>query len=285
MFGGAGKVSPFIVAELSANHLGSLDRAMALVEAASKAGADAIKLQTFTPSQMADAGTILESGPWAGHDLLDLYRQAHTPREWHKPLFDRAIELGLIPFSSVFHPDDVDFLETLGCPMYKISSFELLDLDLIRHVAIIEKPLIISTGMGTEEEIECAVWAAGARHLTLLKCTSSYPASLEDCNLVTIPVMYELFGCDVGLSDHTLGSTAAVAATALGAVMIEKHLTLSRTDGGLDAGFSAEPEEFSAMVAACKEAAIALGEARFGPTAAEASSLPLRRKPGGKRGG
>lgn len=285
MSGGAGKVSPFIVAELSANHLGSLNRAMALVEAAAKAGADAIKLQTFTPSQMADAGTILESGPWAGHDLLDLYRQAHTPREWHKPLFDRAIELGLIPFSSVFHPDDVDFLETLGCPMYKISSFELLDLILIRYASLMGKPLIISTGMGTEEEIELAVWAAGTRNVTLLKCTSSYPAPMEECNLLTIPAMYEIFGCDIGLSDHTLGSTVAVVATALGAVMIEKHLTLSRSDGGLDAGFSAEPEEFAAMVVACKQAAISLGEARFGPTDAEASSLPLRRKPGGKRGG
>jgi N-acetylneuraminate synthase len=281
-------MTPFIVAELGASHNGSFDRAMALVEAAAKAGASSIKLQTYTPEQMCDPEIMIESGPWAGRNLLGLYKECHTPRSWHAPLFARAKELGMEAFSSVFHKDDVDFLETLGCPRYKISSFEILDIPLIRHAAATKKPLIISTGMATWEEISEAVIAGGFFDLTLLKCTSAYPSSVEDANLLAGRAMVN--ACvnppmKWGLSDHTLGLTVPVAATALGASMIEKHLTLSRSDGGPDAAFSSEPYEFSAMVKACREAAAAIGEVHYGPTPSEMSSLPLRRKPGGKRGG
>lgn len=276
---------PFIVAELSANHLGSLDRAMRIIEAASVAGADAIKLQTFNPEQMVDADKVIVSGPWAGRNAQDLYRQAQTPREWHEPLFEKARSLGLMAFSSVFHPDDVDFLETLGCPIYKIASFELTDLALVAYAAGTGKPLIISTGMATEKEIEaaiCAVDDANPGDLTLLKCTSSYPADPADANLNTMVAMMR-FGVEVGLSDHTLGCGVAVAATALGASVIEKHLTLSRADGGLDAAFSMEPTEFAQMVTECRRAHAALGTVHYGPVPCETSSLELRRSSGGKR--
>lgn len=296
--------TPFIVAELSANHLGSFARAVALVEAAAEAGASAIKLQTYTPEQMCEPDFVIASGPWAGRNLLDLYKACHTPRPWHAPLFARAKELGMEAFSSVFHPDDVDFLETLDCPRYKISSFELLDLPLIQHAAATKKPLILSTGMGTWEEIKDAAFSAfasGCRDLTLLKCVSGYPAEPSEMNLVclkrwhgssldtlhfVLPENADRFiDPKVGVSDHTLGLAVPVAATALGASMIEKHLTLSRADGGPDAAFSSEPHEFAAMVKACREAHAALGKVRYGPTPSEMSSLPLRRKPGGKRGG
>lgn len=278
---------PLIVAELSANHLGSFDRAMALVEAAAKAGADSIKLQSYTPSQMCEPDFVIASGPWSGRNLLDLYKECHTPREWHKSLFDRAKELGMEAFSSVFHKDDVDFLETLDCSRYKISSFEILDLPLIRHAAQTGKPLVISTGMATWEEIDEAKCAAQDRNetITLLRCVSAYPAPADEFNLLTIPDMIEAFGCKVGISDHTLTLGVATCAVALGARMIERHLTLSRADGGPDALFSTEPHEFKAMVQLCREAHAALGEVRYGPTPSEMSSLPLRRKPGGKRGG
>lgn len=277
---------PWIVAELSANHLGSLERALRLVDAARDAGADAVKLQTFTPEQMAELGTVLESGPWAGRSLVDLYREAHTPREWHCPLFDRAREMGLVAFSSVFHPDDVDFLETLGCPIYKIASSEVTDHALIRHAARTGKPLIISTGMATHDEILAAAIAADySPHLTLLKCTSAYPADASEANLTTMQWLTAIPRCRAfGLSDHTLGIGVAVAATALGASVIEKHLTLSRADGGPDAAFSMEPHEFAQMVTECRRAAAAIGEVRYGPTESEASSLPLRRMANGKRG-
>lgn len=279
--------SPLIVAELGASHNGSFDRAYELVEAAAKAGADAIKLQTFMPEQMADEATVIASGPWAGRKLLDLYRECHTPRAWHQPLFLKAKSLGMTAFSSVFHPDDVDFLETLDCPMYKISSFEILDLPLIRHAASKKKPLIISTGMASEREIEDAWFStAGCYPVTMLKCTSAYPSPVSEANLLTMKDwLRPRYAYDVGVSDHTLGVGVAAAAVALGASMVEKHLTLSRSDGGPDAGFSSEPHEFAAMVKACHEAAAAIGEVRYGPTESEISSLPLRRKPGGKRGG
>lgn len=277
-----------IVAELSANHLGSLDRALDIVHAAAVAGADAVKLQTFTPEQMANPDTIVEAGPWAGCNLVDLYRQAHTPRAWLAPLFEHARRLGIECFSSVFHPDDVNVLEKLDCPRYKISSFELTDLDLIAHAARTGKPIIISTGMATFREIEQAV-AVVIRHspraplLTLLRCTSAYPASPADANLATILDMASRLRCEVGLSDHTMGIGVAVAAAALGASMIEKHLTLRRSDGGPDAAFSMEPEEFAQMVTECRRAVAAIGEVRYGPTPAEREHLALRRAPGGKR--
>ena len=279
---------PFIVAEMSANHLGSLSRALEIVDAAAHAGADGLKVQTFTPEQMAEPGVIVESGPWAGRELLDLYREAHTPRAWHAPIFHHARRLGLLPFSSVFHPEDVDFLEGLDCPIYKISSFELRDHDLIRHAALTRKPLIISMGMANETEKVLAVGAAltGKQGpVTLLHCVSAYPARAEDMDLATLDRLQQLFPfCDVGLSDHTPGIGVAVAATALGATVIEKHLTLSRADGGPDAAFSMEPDEFRQLVTECRRAAAAIGEVRYGPTPSEAASVLLRRKPGGKRG-
>lgn len=277
--------NPFIVAELSGNHRGQLSYALELVEAAANAGADAVKLQTFTPEQMTQPGVMLETGPWAGRELLDLYRETHTPRDWHQAIFSRAKALGMVAFSSVFHPDDVAFLETLECPIYKIASFELTDLTLIRVAAKTGKPIILSTGMASTWDIEKAVAACQANLApTLLKCTSAYPAPVETANLALMQHMAQYFGCEVGLSDHTMGIACAVAATALGASVIEKHLTLSRADGGPDSAFSAEPDEFLAMVLNCRDAAQAIGAPIYGPTAAEAPSVPLRRSPGGKRG-
>lgn len=276
-----------IVAEISGNHLGSLERALAIVDAAALAGADAVKLQTFTPEQMADPDKIVEAGPWAGCNLVDLYRRTHVPREWHEPIFRHARELGLDAFSSVFHPDDVDFLETLGCPMYKIASFELTDHALIQYAARSGKPLIISTGMATLGEIALAVNAAksaGCRDLTILKCTSAYPASPADANLAAMKMLMRVTSCTAyGLSDHTQGIGVAVAAAALGASMIEKHLTLSRAAGGPDAEYSMEPAEFQQMATECRRAVLAIGEVRYGPSRAEDAHLALRRPPGGKR--
>lgn len=273
--------SQFIVAELSANHLGSLDRALALVDAAAVAGADAVKLQTFSPESMvADPTYVITDGPWAGRLLIDLYREAQTPREWHGPIFERARALHLVAFSTPFSPDDADFLETLSCPLYKIASFELVDLPLIRHVAAKGRPMILSSGMATLAEGEEAVRAAvgaGCRDLTVLKCTSAYPAPPAVANLATMEDMRARFGCKVGLSDHTLGIAVPVAAAVLGADMIEKHLTLRRADGGPDAAFSLEPHEFAQMVEACRAAAAAIGEPAYGPTPAEAPQLLLRR--------
>lgn len=273
-----------IVAEISANHLGSLERALLLVDAAAKAGADAVKLQTFTPEQMAPLNFLIEDGPWAGRHALELYREAHTPRDWHGPIFRLARELGIVVFSSVFHRDDVDFLETLDCPVYKISSFELTDHALIAYAAATGKPLVLSTGMATLAEIAEAMRAAAAcTQLTLLKCTSAYPASSADANLLTGPT-WQALGVTWGLSDHTEGIGVAIAAAVLGASMIEKHLTLARADGGPDASFSMEPAEFAQMVQECRRAKQALGEVRYGPTEAERAYLPLRRAPGGMRG-
>lgn len=279
---------PLIVAEIGANHLGSLKRAERLVIAARKAGADAVKFQCFTPEQMADPGVMIESGPWQGRELLDLYRETHTPREWFPALFATAREHELIPFASVFHPDDVDFLETLACSMYKISSFEMLDLPLIERVAATSSNIVISTGMATQEEIAAALRVIrdydALAECTLLKCTSAYPATCADANLLTLADMVRSFACDIGLSDHTMGHSCAVAATVLGASMIEKHLILDRADDSPDAAFSSTPAEFETMVDEVWQVHACLGRVHYFPVEAEASSLPLRRPPGGKRG-
>ena len=279
---------PLFVAELSANHLGNLTRALDLVHAAASAGANAVKFQTFTPEQMVAPGKMIEVGPWAGREALELYREAHTPREWHEPLFAAARGRGMLAFSSVFHPDDVAFLEGLRCPIYKIASFELTDLALIQCAARTGKPMIISTGMGTHDEIQEAATVAGdagCTDLTLLKCSSAYPAPPGEINLRAMQYLSTFPRCNaVGFSDHTMGSACAIAATALGAQVIEKHLTLSRSDGGLDAAFSAEPGEFAAMVADCRQAAAATGDVIWGPSQSEEASRRLRRPTGGFRG-
>jgi pseudaminic acid synthase len=277
---------PVIVAELSGNHNGSLDRALSIVDAIAASGARALKLQTYTADTMTlDIGDgdflISDQGSlWSGESLHALYKRAHTPWEWHEPLFRRARELGLVAFSTPFDATAVDFLESLGVPAYKIASFENTDLPLIRRVAVTGKPVIISTGMATMAEIDEAVRAAreaGCRDLILLKCTSSYPASPLSSNLMTIPHLRELFGCEVGLSDHTLGIGAAVASVALGATLIEKHVTLDRTDGGVDAAFSLEPSELKRLVDEAAAAWQALGTVRIGPTKEELGSLAFRR--------
>lgn len=270
-------MSPFIVAELSANHLGSLERALAIANAAAIAGADALKLQTWTPDSMAMGGA------WKGKPLVDLYREAYLPWDWHADLFLRCKELGIECFSTPFDREAADFLESLGCPRFKIASFEIVDLPLIRYVAGKGKPMIISTGMATIEEIAEAVDAAACKDLTLLKCTSAYPADASEANLAAGQALAGFtfgriaHGTAWGLSDHTEGIGVAVAAVARGAVMIEKHLTLSRSDGGPDAAHSLEPNEFAHLVTECRRAAEALGEVTYGPTAAEAQSLTLRR--------
>ncbi|MCS6946062.1 MAG: pseudaminic acid synthase, partial [Steroidobacteraceae bacterium] len=265
---------PFIIAEMSANHNGSLERALAIVDAVADAGAQAVKLQTYTADTMTldiaarefviDEPTSL----WAGRTLYDLYREAHTPWAWHAPIFERARARGLVAFSTPFDSSAVDFLESLDVPCYKIASFENVDLPLIRKVAATGKPLIISTGLATLAEIAEAVAAAreaGCRDLVLLKCTSAYPASPADSNLRTIPHLRAAFGCEVGLSDHTLGIGAALGAIALGAAVIEKHVTLCRADGGVDSAFSLEPHELRLLVEESERARLALGEVRYGP--------------------
>ena len=277
---------PFVIAEMSGNHNQELDRALAIVEAAARAGAHALKLQTYTPDTMtldlrADEFVISDpASPWRGEGLYDLYRKAQTPWPWHERIFHRCRELGMIGFSTPFDATAVDFLESLGVPCYKIASFENVDLPLIRRVAATGKPVIISTGMAGETEIQEAVGAArdaGCRELMLLKCTSSYPAPPNESDLSTIPHMRERFGCPVGLSDHTQGIGAAVAAVAFGAVAIEKHLTLAREDGGVDAAFSMEPAELALMVAETHRAWQAVGRVRYGPSEHERASLALRR--------
>ncbi|MGH2405416.1 MAG: pseudaminic acid synthase [bacterium] len=281
-----GAAPPLLVAEMSGNHNGRLDRALDIVAAAAQAGAGAIKIQTYAPDTMTldlpngDFVIADPDSPWRGRTLYDLYREAQTPWEWHRPIFDRCRELGLLAFSAAFDATAVDFLERLGVPCHKIASFENTDLPLIRKAASTRKPLIISTGMATLGEIEEAVRTAreaGCRDVILLKCTSSYPAAPEESHLSTIPHMRELFGCHVGLSDHTPGIGAGVAAVALGAVLIEKHLTLRRADGGVDAAFSLEPEEMRALVTESERAWRALGDLRYGPTPGEDGSLAFRR--------
>lgn len=277
---------PFVIAEMSGNHNQSLSRALEIVDAAAKSAAHAIKLQTYTPDTMTLDLNEREfhigdpTSLWAGRSLYDLYREASTPWDWHKPLLDRARELGIIAFSTPFDTTAVDFLEDLGVPCYKVASFENTDLPLIRRVAATGKPVIISTGMATVSELDETVRAAreaGCRDLVLLKCTSTYPATPEHTNLLTIPHLRELFGCEVGLSDHTMGVGASVASVALGATMIEKHFTLNRADGGVDSTFSMEPAEMAQLVVETGRAWQALGEVRYGCLEAEKNSIQFRR--------
>jgi len=277
---------PFIIAEMSGNHHQSIERALAIVEAAAKSGAHALKLQTYTADTITldiDDGDFFISDPsslWKGHSLHGLYKQAYTPWEWHSVIFERCREKGLICFSTPFDETAVDFLETLGTPAYKIASFENNHLPLIRKVAATGKPLIISTGMATVAELFEAVEAArtaGCKEIVLLKCTSSYPAPPVGSNLLTIPHMKELFGTEVGLSDHTMGIGVSVASVALGATVIEKHFTLCRADGGVDAAFSLEPEELRLLVVESERAWQALGHISYGVNIAEESSVKFRR--------
>lgn len=277
---------PFIIAEMSGNHNQSLGRALAIVDAAADAGVDAVKIQTYTADTMTiDIGTgeffiSDKDSLWKGETLYHLYEKAHTPWEWHKAIFERCKERGIMGFSTPFDDTSVDFLEDIGVPCYKIASFENVDLPLIRKVARTGKPIIASTGMTTVAELSDLVQTVrenGCTDLTLLKCTSSYPASPEGTNLRTIPHMRELFGCAVGLSDHTLGIGAAVASVALGAAVIEKHFTLSRAEGGVDAAFSLEPAEMAQLVRECRTAALALGAVSYERAEQEQKSLQFRR--------
>ncbi|MCM2310379.1 MAG: pseudaminic acid synthase [Steroidobacteraceae bacterium] len=277
---------PFLIAEMSGNHNHSLDRAMAIVEAAAEAGAHGLKLQTYTADTMTldiHEREFFISDPnmlWKGASLHQLYQQAYTPWEWHRPIFDRARQLGMLAFSSAFDETSVDFLESLEVPCYKIASFENTDLPLVRRVAATGKPLIISTGMATAAELDetvRAARAAGCTDLVLLKCTSTYPAAPENSNILTIPHMRDLFGCEVGLSDHTMGIGVSVASVAHGATVIEKHFTLSRADGGVDSAFSMEPAEMAQLVAESERAWQALGQVSYGPTEVEKPSLEFRR--------
>jgi pseudaminic acid synthase len=281
-----GRNAPMFVAELSGNHNHSLERALAIVDAAAESGAQAIKLQTYRADTITldtDAEDFLisdENSLWRGRRLYDLYEEAATPWEWHEAIFERARTRGLVCFSAPFDESAVDLLEGLGCPFYKIASFEIVHIPLLRRVARTGKPVIISTGMASAGEIEEAVGvvrAEGNSHIVLLKCTSTYPADPADTRLRTIPHMAELFGCPVGLSDHTPGIGVSVAAVAVGACLIEKHLTLSRDDGGVDAAFSLEPGEFLALTLEATQAWEAIGDVSYGPSDAELGSLRLRR--------
>ena len=278
--------TPFIIAEMSGNHNQSLDRALEIVDAAAKTGAHALKIQTYKPETMTldidDREFFIQDTKslWKGTSLFKLYEQAQTPYEWHQAIFDRARQHGMIPFSTPFDAQAVDFLEDLGVACYKIASFENTDLELIKKVSATKKPLIISTGMASVSELAEMVEAArgaGCQDLILLKCTSTYPSSPENTNLLTIPHLRELFDCEVGLSDHTLGIGVSVASVALGATVIEKHFTLSRADGGVDSTFSMEPHEMAQLVVETERAWRALGKIYYGPTEAELKSLQFRR--------
>ena len=277
---------PFIIAEMSGNHNQSLERALHLVELAAEAGVDALKLQTYTADTITlDVHTdeffiSNEDSLWQGQSLHSLYQQAYTPWEWHEPIFARAKELGLIAFSSPFDETAVDFLESLAVPAYKIASFENVDIPLIKKVARTGKPIIISTGMASAAELDEAVSAIreeGNEQIILLKCTSTYPASPENSNLATIPHMKTLFDVEMGLSDHTMGVGVSVAAVTLGATVIEKHFTSSRQEGGVDAAFSMEPHELKMLVEETERAWLAIGDVKYGPTAAELKSCNDRR--------
>ncbi|GGI82083.1 pseudaminic acid synthase [Legionella impletisoli] len=281
------KNPPFIIAEMSGNHNQSLERALEIVDAIADSGAHAIKLQTYKPETMTldlNEGEFFISdaySPWKGNSLYNLYRVAHTPWEWHEAIFERAKKRNLIAFSTPFDLTAVDFLESLDVPAYKIASFENTDLGLIQRVASTGKPIIISTGMATLAEIDESVRAAreaGCRELILLKCTSSYPANPAHSNLATIPYLRTLFNCEVGLSDHTLGIGAAIASVAMGATVIEKHFTLSRDEGGVDAAFSLEPAEFKLLVSEARTAYQAIGQIRIGEITEEEEKSKIFRR-------
>jgi N-acetylneuraminate synthase len=275
---------PYVIAELSGNHNGDIERAFRLIEVAKTAGADAVKLQTYT----ADTITIDHNGPgftikgglWDGRKLYELYREAHTPWEWHPALFEHARKVGITCFSSPFDPSAIDFLETLGAPAYKIASFEIVDTPLIRHAAKTGKPLVISTGMAERQEIDEAARAArdsGKGGFAFLHCISAYPAPVEEANLARIPALASHYDCPIGLSDHTLGTEVAVAAVALGAAIIEKHLTLARADGGPDAAFSLEPVEFQTLAKSARIAHAAIGRADAERVESEKANMAFRR--------
>ena len=275
---------PYIIAELSANHNGNLEKALRLIELAKQAGADAVKLQTYTPdtitlnSQTEDF--IVHGGLWDGRTLYDLYQEAHTPWEWHRPLFEHAKKLGITIFSSPFDNTAIDLLEDLNAPAYKIASFEAVDLPLIKYAASTGKPLIISTGMADAEEIQEAIdaaYSAGCKELAILHCVSGYPAPASDYNLATIQDMQTRFGVPVGLSDHTLDNTTAIAAVALGACIIEKHFTLDRQGGGPDDSFSLEPADLAALCRDSKTAWQALGRVDYGRKSSEQGNVKFRR--------
>lgn len=278
--------APFVIAEMSGNHNQSLDRALAMVDLAASTGADAIKLQTYRPDTITlDASTpdflVPSDSPlWKDRQLFDLYKEAHTPWEWHLPIFERARQKGIIAFSSAFDETAVDFLESIGAPAYKIASFEVTHIPLIRKVAETGKPIIISTGMAVPDEIAEAIatcHAAGNRQVAILKCTSAYPAPTHDANVLTIPDMRARYGCEVGISDHTMGCGVSVAAVAHGASIIEKHFTNARADGGVDSAFSMEPDEFTILVDEARRARESLGQVKYGKSDSDKNSDRYRR--------
>lgn len=276
--------TPYVICEMSANHNGSLDKALEMIDAAAKTGCDAIKLQTYTADTITlnsdDEAFRIKGGLWDGRTLHDLYQEAHTPWDWHRTLFERAARHGVTMFSSPFDPTAVDMLMDLNAPAFKIASFEVVDLPLIRYVASTGKPMIISTGMADDEEIEEAAQAArdgGCKEFALLHCVSGYPAPASDYNLATVPDMARRWGVPVGLSDHTLDNTTAIASVALGASIIEKHFTLDRRGGGPDDSFSLEPAEFTQLCNGAKTAWMALGKIDYGRKSSEIGNVTFRR--------
>ena len=282
---GAGS-PPLVIAEMSGNHNQSLERALEIVDAAAQSGAHALKIQTYTAETMTidirerEFFISDEKSLWKGESLFDLYKKAYTPWEWHEAIFDRAKKHKMLAFSTPFDRTAVDFLENLNVPCYKIASFENTDLPLIRYVAATGKPMIISTGMATFAELDETVDAArsaGCDDLVLLKCTSTYPSTPDDSNILTIPEMRSRYGCEIGISDHTMGIGVSVAAVALGATVIEKHFTLQRSDGGVDSAFSMEPQEMAQLVIETERAWQSMGKVQHGPTEKEKASLVFRR--------
>jgi N-acetylneuraminate synthase len=275
---------PYVIAEMSGNHNGDIGRALALIDAAKAAGADAVKLQTLTADTITidhdGPGFVIEGGLWHGRRLYELYQEAHTPWDWHKTLFEHAREVGITIFSSPFDPTAVAFLEKLGAPAFKVASFEIVDTPLVACMARSGKPLIISTGLASPEDITEAVTAAreaGGREIILLHCTSGYPTPAAQMHLRTMPDLAKAHGTLVGLSDHTMGTAVAVAAVALGACVVEKHFTLARADGGVDSAFSLEPDELARLVADCRDAWAALGTVHYEEVEAEAAGRDHRR--------